>query len=222
MKQGIMILLLGACLLGVPAVARDFHNDFMVSVYGGGGIAWPGGAFNRDYDPEARVDGAAAAGVYGAWAPFSFGAVTVSVEYGYRRLSLETVYNGLEYVDTLIAHSFYFSAGWRGFVSVLYYEAGFICGVPFADWEHRTYYDGEEVPSYLGPEGEVLKESRHVDYGAYFGLGVIFWLTEHLAVEGGAQVQVSFAECYRNEDNLNENTLKARALIFRVGAVWCF
>lgn len=202
--------------------ARDLNNNILISLYGGGGMAWPGGDFNRDYETEAAVDWSLAGGLSVAWAPFSHGAVSLGAEYAYRRLSVNmTDLAGNDITETMTVQFIDVMLGWKGFVAMLYYEAGFYAGVPFGTWENNAKREGSDATPVLGPDGAVDSGDRQIEYGAYFGVGLIYWVGKNIALEGGLRLQVSYADAYKNEDDTDDNTLKTRALMVKLGVTCC-
>ena len=218
----ILIILLFPILLPGSLLARDFNNDVLVSANLGGGLTWPGGSFNRNYETEAAWDWSYSGGLAAAWAPFSFGAVSFGAEYSCRRLSVDmTDTNGLDITETMAMQFIDLTLGWKGFASNLYYEGGFFVGFPFGDWENTATRGGSKSVPVLGPNGSVESGNRHREYGAYLGLGGMYWIRENIALEAGVRLQVSFTEGYENSGNPDQNTLKTRALAARVGVTYC-
>ncbi len=211
-------------MLAIPSAsqARNLQNTVMLGLYGAGGVAWPGGTMSTNYDAKPAYDYAYAGGGSIAWAPVSFGAIELGAEYAYKRLSVDYVYNGATITETKNVQFLDFTLGWKGFVSFLYYEAGFLFGLPMGTWKNTAKVDDEDTTPLLGPDGEVESGYRHPEYGVYFGMGAMYWLGERFALQAGVQFQGSFTDSYENTKNPDDNILRSRAVLLKMGAVYCF
>ncbi len=221
MKRIFVLINILLFVLSVDLYPRSFDNDFLISGYVSAGYSFPGGTFNSNYDVKSKYDSAYSYGVSVAWAPASYGALAFSTEYSSKKLSTDYTYNGAKYSETMDASFINFMLGWKGFASYLYYEAGLMYSLPYGTWKNSAESGGSQVAPVIGPEGNIKNDYLNPEYGAYFGLGGVYWINDSIAAEAGLQFQGAFNDGYRNTDNTDDNKLRSRAVLLKAGVTYC-
>ena len=189
-------------ILSAGAEAKNAAGKFLISPFGGIGMALAGGDYpdrnsGDDKDPALDVGLAYNGGIMFGYAPISAGAVTFGFEYASKPFVFHHhhQYDG-KYTITRFNHFIDLLVGWRGYVKYFYYEAGLFWGFKILKWKYVVDDDGYDLHAPYDHKYDIDEVNADHDFGVYFGLGASIPLASFVSLDLGIKIEAAIVAAY--------------------------
>jgi hypothetical protein len=208
-------ILLVLCSSGNAFFDAGVKDRILLSTFGGIGISFPWGEYNSSDFVERDIDLGYNAGISIAYPFLWWGGLICGVEYAYKPATTITSFSGGCVTETKTMRFINVLLGWRQYTWYLYYGTGVFGGFAIGPWSNRVDVCGTAFP--LAAQGRISRSSRSHVFGIYTEIGFMFWFTDRISFDLGAQLQGTVNGAYRDRDSNIDSNLKPMLFVVKSG-----